>query len=239
MVENTTKVSVILPTYNEKGNIIELVDEIIGQLSLMNIEIEIIVVDDNSPDNTGKLVQDRFSDDERVKVFIRTEERGLATAIRYGIEKSSGDILVVMDTDFNHDPRMLPQMVKFLEYYDIIVGSRFTIGGGMEPTFRYLGSFFYNMFIRIILHTQIQDNLSGFFAIHREKLFALDFEKIFFGYGDYFFRLLFYAQRRKFKILEIPVVYQLRKYGESKTNLISIFIKYSIALLKLRIQKKE
>lgn len=239
MVENTTKVSVILPTYNEKGNIIELVDEIIGQLSLMNIEIEIVVVDDNSPDNTGKLVQDRFFDDEGVKVFIRTEERGFATAIRYGIEKSSGDIIVVMDTDFNHDPKMLPQLVKFLEYYDIVIGSRFTVGGGMDDTFRYFGSFVYNMFIRIILHTQIQDNLCGFFAIHREKVFALDFEKIFFGYGDYFFRLLFYAQKKKFKILEVPTFYQLRKYGESKTNLISVFIEYSIALLKLRIQKKE
>lgn len=233
------KVSVILPTYNEKGNIIELIDEIMGQLSPMDIETEIIVVDDSSPDNTYKVVNDRFSKDERVKVFIRTEERGLATAIRYGIEKSSGDFLVVMDTDFNHDPRMLPQMIKFLEYYDIIGGSRFTMGGGMEPTYRYIGSFFYNMSIRIILRTQIQDNLCGFFAIRREKLFALDFEKIFFGYGDYYFRLLFYAQREKFRILEIPTVYQLRKYGESKTNLISVFIKYSIALLKLRIQKKE
>lgn len=239
MVENTTKVSVILPTYNEKGNIIELIAGIMEQLSAMDIEKEIIIVDDNSPDNTGKVVRDSFSKDKRVKVFIRTEERGLATAIRYGIENSSGDILVIMDTDFNHDPKMLPQMVKFLEYYDIIGGSRFTMGGRMEPTFRYLGSFFYNMFIRILLHTQIQDNLSGFFAFRREKLFALDFDRIFFGYGDYYFRLLFYAQRRKFKILEIPVVYQLRKYGESKTNLISVFIKYSIALLKLRTQKKE
>lgn len=239
MEENTTKVSVILPTYNEKGNIIELVNEIMEQLSAVDIEKEIIIVDDNSPDETGKVVQDRFSEDESVKVFIRTEERGFATAIRYGIEKSSGDIIVVMDTDFNHDPKMLPQLVKFLEYYDIVIGSRFTVGGGMDDTFRYFGSFFYNMFIRILLHTQIQDNLCGFFAIRREKLFALDFEKIFFGYGDYFFRLLFYAQRRRFKILEIPTFYQLRKYGESKTNLISVFIKYSIALLKLRIQKKE
>lgn len=232
------KVSVILPTYNERGNVIELIDVIMAELSPLNMEREIVVVDDNSPDNTGKVVQGRFSGDESVKVFIRTKEKGLATAIRYGIEKSRGDIIVVTDSDFNHDPKLLPQMVKFLEYYDIIVGSRFTVGGGMEDTFRYLGSFVYNIFIRIILRTQIQDNLSGFFSIGRKKLFSLNFDKIFSGYGDYFFRLLFYAQRRKFKILEVPVFYQLRKYGKSKTNLISIFVRYSVALLKFRLQKR-
>jgi len=232
------KVSVILPTYNERENVIELIEVIIAELSPLDMEREIIVVDDNSPDNTGKVVQDRFSDDESVEVFIRTKEKGLATAIRYGIEKSTGDIIAVMDSDFNHDPKLLPQMVKFLDYYDVIVGSRFTLGGGMENTFRYRGSFVYNIFIRIILRTQIQDNLSGFFSIGRKKLFSLNFDRIFFGYGDYFFRLLFYAQRREFKILEVPVFYQLRKYGKSKTNLISIFIRYSIALLKFRLQER-
>lgn len=232
------KVSVILPTYNERRNVIELIEIIMAELAPLNLEREIIVVDDKSPDNTGKVLQDRFSNDESVKVFIRPEEKGLATAIRYGIERSTGDIIVVMDSDFNHDPKLLPQMVKFLEYYDIIVGSRFTVGGGMENTFRYRGSFVYNIFMRVILRTSIRDNLSGFFSIPRKKLFSLNFDKIFFGYGDYFFRLLFYVQRRRFKILEVPVFYQLRKYGKSKTNLISVFVRYSVALLKFRLQKQ-
>lgn len=231
------KISVILPTYNEKGNIIELINEILKQLSVVEIQKEIVVVDDNSPDGTGKIVELSFAGDKNVKTFIRYGERGLATAIRYGIEQSTGDIIVVMDTDFNHDPKMLPQMVKFLEYYDVIGGSRFTMGGGMEPTYRYLGSFFFNLGIRIILNTQIQDNLSGFFSIRREKLLVLDFEKIFFGYGDYFFRLLYYAKKDKFSILEIPVVYQLRKSGESKTNVAKVLFKYMMALIKLRLQE--
>lgn len=233
-MEVTKKVSVILPTYNEKGNIIELINEIEEQLSLIKVEKEIVVVDDNSPDETGKIVLDAFANDNGVKVFIRKEERGLATAIRYGIEKSTGDFIVVMDTDFNHDPKMIPQMVEFLKYYDVIGGSRFTLGGGMKPVYRYLGSFFYNLFIRIILRTQIQDNLSGFFSIRRDKLFSLDFDKIFFGYGDYFFRLLFYALKEKCKILETPVFYQSRKTGESKTNLLPVLFRYTIALLKFR-----
>jgi len=228
------KVSVILPTYNEKGNIVELIREITKELSTIEVEREIVIVDDSSPDGTGVIVRDAFSNDNSVKVFIRTEGRGLATAVRYGIEKSSGNFIAVMDTDFNHDPKMLPQMIEFLKHYDVISGSRFTMGGGMEPTYRYIGSFIFNMFIRIILRTQIQDNLSGFFSIRREKLFSLDFDRIFYGYGDYFTRLLYLAEKQKYKILEVPVFYQLRKSGESKTNLASVFLKYAVSLLKFR-----
>lgn len=229
------KVSVILPTYNEKGNIIELIDIIVEQLLPMKLGTEIIVVDDNSLDNTGKLAHDHFVESKEVKVFIRTEERGLATAIRYGIEKSSGDIIVVMDTDFNHDPKILPQMIKFLEYYDIVIGSRFTVGGGMYSKFRYLCSYAFNFLIRIVLGTRLQDNLSGFFAIRRGVLFSLNFDKIFWGYGDYFFRFLFYAQKLGAAILDIPVVYPMRKTGGSKTSLPSVLFKYTTALIKLRI----
>ena len=228
------RVSVILPTYNEKGNIVELIDAITKQLLPMNISRELIVVDDNSRDGTGKLAREHFAENEEVKVFIRTEERGLATAIRYGIEKSSGDIIVVMDTDFNHDPKVLPQMVRFLEYYDIIIGSRFTMGGGMHNNFRYITSYVYNFLIRLLLTTRLQDNLSGFFSARREVLFSLDFEKIFWGYGDYFFRLLFYAEKLGTNILDIPVVYQRRKSGESKTHLLSLLVRYTTALIKLR-----
>ena len=233
-------VSIILPTYNEKGNIIELINVIMKQLSLMDKKKEIIVVDDNSPDNTGQLVRDHFVENEEVRTFIRTGERGLATAIRYGMEKSSGNIIIVMDTDFNHDPKMLPQMIKFLEYYDIIVGSRFTMGGGMgggrgmSDIVRYICSYVFNFMVRIVLGTRIQDNLSGIFSIRREVLFALDFEKIFWGFGDYFFRLLFYSKKIPATILSIPVVYQPRKSGESKVRLLSLMIQYTTALIKLR-----
>lgn len=232
--EVINKVSVILPTYNEKGNIVPLVTNIIENLSNKNVEKEIIVVDDNSPDQTGILAKDTFSGDETIKVFIRTNEKGFASAIRYGIEHSTGDILIVMDTDFNHDPKMIPQMIDLLKYYDIIIGSRYVMNGGMEDHFRYLGSYLYNIFLRQVLRTQIQDNTCGFFSIRRNRLFALNFDKIFFGYGDYFFRLLFYAKNHKYGILEIPVYYQLRKSGESKTSLLPVLGEYTVAALKLR-----
>ena len=231
-------ISMILPTYNEKGNITKLIDTLVKLFTeKMNIDYEIIVVDDNSPDGTGEIVVEKYKGNNRIKCFIRNKERGLATAIRYGIEKSKNDIIGVMDTDFNHDPKTLKIMIEFNKYYDLIIGSRYVNAGGMENKFRETGSFFYNFLIRLLLHTRIQDNLSGFFTIKREKLFKLNFDKIFFGYGDFFYRMLYYSTVKNFKILEIPVFYKNRTEGESKTNLSKIFIKYTWELLKFYFNK--
>ena len=169
-------VSVILPTYNESKNIVPLIEAIQHELGQAGISHEVLVVDDNSPDGTAAMVRERFGGDERVRLFVRTEERGLATAIAHGIRQAQGESVAVMDTDFNHDPVMLPQMVKFLEYYDIVIGSRFVMGGGMEQQWRYNASFLFNFFVRIVLHTQIQDNLCGFFTMRRDKLLAMDID---------------------------------------------------------------
>lgn len=228
------KVSVILPTYNEKDNICELIEAVAGALRPLDAALEIVVVDDNSPDGTAAAVREKYPEGGKVKLHVRTGERGLATAVRYGIEKSAGDIIAVMDTDFNHDPKLLPQMVEFLKYYDIVTGSRFTLGGGMYDNFRYYGSYLFNMMVRVVLNTRTQDNLSGFFSIRRELLFSLDFKRIFWGYGDYFFRLLFYAREIPAKIIEVPVVYQIRGGGESKTRVFEQLIKYTLALIRLR-----
>ena len=229
------KASIILPTYNEKYNIVELIEAIFQALSDQR-DYEIVVVDDNSPDGTAGAVRDSFPDDLRVKLFVRTEERGLATAIRYGAEHSTGNILVFMDTDFNHDPAILPQMIKFLDYYDIIIGSRFVMAGGMEDKFRQFSSLIYNYGIRILFGTPVHDNLSGFFSIDRDKLFSMDLDQIYYGYGDYFIRLLMVAHKRGYKMLEIPVFYRLRMHGHSKTQFVSTFVQYTKALLVLRLK---
>jgi dolichol-phosphate mannosyltransferase len=154
------------------------------------------------------------------------------------LEIAEGSILVVMDTDFNHDPAMIPQMVDLLRYYDLVIGSRFVMRGGMEDSLRYALSFAYNIFIRALFCTQIQDNLSGFFAVRQSQLFQLRpiFDKIFYGYGDYFIRLLLAAWRRDWKILEVPVFYILRRHGDSKTGFWRIFRDYTAAVIRLRIQ---
>lgn len=228
------KTSIILPTYNEKDNIVELIQAIFRAIEPHHIEPEIVVVDDNSPDGTAEIVRRRFGEDCRVKLFVRTEARGLATAIRYGIDHSTGDILVFMDTDFNHDPIIIPQMVQFLDHYDIIIGSRFVMAGGMEDRFRQYSSLIYNYGIRLLFRTPVHDNLSGFFSIYRHKLVAMDLDQIYYGYGDYFIRLLMVAHKRGYKMLEVPVFYRLRMHGHSKTQFLSTFLQYSRALLALR-----
>jgi len=192
------------------------------------------VVDDNSPDGTADVVRAYFATDARVKLFVRVHERGLASAIRYGIDHSDGEILVFMDTDFNHDPVIIPQMIKFLEYYDLIIGSRFVMAGGMEDKFRQFSSRLYNLWIRVLFNTPVHDNLSGFFSIYRAKLVSMDLDQIYYGYGDYFIRLLMVANKRGYNMLEIPVFYRLRMHGHSKTQFVSILKQYSYALLMLR-----
>lgn len=230
------KTSIILPTYNEKGNIVELIQTIFATLEPLDLDFQVVVVDDNSPDGTAEAVQQGFGQNGQVKLCVRTEMRGLATAIRHGIDHSDGDILVFMDTDFNHDPTIIPQMIKFLEYYDLIIGSRFVMAGGMEDHFRHFSSRIYNYGIRLLFGTPIHDNLSGFFSIYREKLEAMDLDQIYYGYGDYFIRLLMMARNRGYQMLEIPVFYRLRLHGHSKTQFIQILVQYTRALLALRIK---
>jgi dolichol-phosphate mannosyltransferase len=245
-------VSVVLPTYNERDNIIDLVVAIVGELEPMGAGYEVLVVDDSSPDGTAQLVRDHFALAEgaknewqgtigsfgHIRVVVRTVDKGLAKSIRHGLEVAQGRTLVVMDTDFNHDPAMIPQMVDLLRYYDLVIGSRFVMRGGMEDEVRYRLSFVYNFFIRALFLIQIQDNLSGFFAVRQERFFQLAplFDKIFYGYGDYFIRLLLVAWRRDWKILEVPVFYILRRHGDSKTGFWRIFRDYTTAVVRLRIQ---
>lgn len=232
------RTSVILPTYNEKGNIVELITTVIRILDAAKIGFEVIVVDDNSPDGTADEVIERFGKDNRVRVFVRKYERGLATAVRYGIDQAAGDIVVVMDTDFNHNPEKIPLLVKYLEDFDIVVGSRFVGGGGMKGLqLRYWGSYLFNAFIKLMLGIRSNDNLSGFFAIRKPLLSELPVENIFKDYGDYFIRLLYLVHQRNLSILEIPVVYDERLSGASKTNFLWHVINYTITVIKLFFRK--
>ena len=233
---NTSQISILvtLPTYNEAENILPLIDDLLN----LRPDIGVVVIDDDSPDGTAASVREAFGADDHVCLYVRAKERGLATAIAYGIRRAQGDAVAVMDTDFNHDPALLPQMVKFLEYYDIIIGSRFTMGGGMEERWRYLASFLFNFFVRLILRTQVQDNLCGFFTMRRDKLLRMDIERIFHGYGEYFMHLLFLAWREDYTILEVPAFYRVRMHGESKSRFFHMLYSYTLTALKVRLGKR-
>ena len=127
------KVSVILPSYNEKENIVELVEQILEIFRRERIEPEIIVVDDNSPDATADIVTERFGNQNRIKVIIRKQERGKSSAILTGLLNSSFPVAVIMDANLNHDPRDLPRLLKAIDDFDPALSAsqeNFSVGKG-------------------------------------------------------------------------------------------------------------
>src|SRR5258706_6164134 len=208
------QVSVVLPTYNEGGNIVALVQAIL-QIIPAGYSTEIVVVDDNSPDGTYAKVVETFAADTRVVPILRTSDRGFAKSIRTGIERATGDKVIVMDTDFTHDPVEIPRLLHVAQVYDMVSASRFCPGGAMQDLQHYLASLAFNWFLRVELRTQVQDNLGGYFVLDRAFLARLPSDRIFYGYGEYYFRLLHFAQRARAKIVEIPAVYALRTSGAS------------------------
>lgn len=232
-------ISIILPCYNEIGNIGFIIDDIMRICSYNDL-IEIIVVDDNSPDGTASFVKEKYADNRNIKIIVRKKEHGLAYSIRAGIEAAEGQIIIVMDADYNHEPHYIPTFCKIMECSDIdaVVGSRFVFGGDSTDNFRYYLSKIYNIFINFVLSGHMTDNLSGFFAIKRDKLFLLNFDKIFWGYGDYYLRLLLLMQKLNFSLIQFPVKYGVRKSGLSKTRFIQIFFRYTCEVFRAVYRKK-
>jgi len=224
-------VSVIVPAYNEAGSIVELITDI---LRWAPPDAEVLLVDDNSPDGTAARASAAFAGEARVRVLVRTTDRGFAKSIRAGIEAAGAPLVLVMDSDFNHDPADIPRLVGISPYADIVSGSRFAPGGNMPDRSRYLASLLYNFAIRVVLRTQVQDNLCGFFAMRRELLLALPLDEIFFGFGDYFYRLIHFAQRRHCSIIEVPIVLGARRTGTAKNRVARTFLQYTIALIRFR-----
>jgi len=229
------KLSVILPTFNEKDSINSLIREILDILEPQSYSFEIIVVDDNSPDGTYHAVSAEWQGDNHIRSFCREKEKGLATAILFGIKQSKGEKVIVMDTDFNHPPGLIPLLYCITDYFDIASCSRYVIGGGMETSrIRFIGSKVFNKFIHYTLKIQTTDNLSGYYCVKREILESIPTERIFYGYGDYFIRLLYILQKSNHPIIEIPVVYKDRMGGLSKTNIKSELFRYLRTVLRIK-----
>lgn len=227
MSPEVPRLSIVLPTYNEAATISAVVAELRAVLDRQSAPHEILVLDDASPDGTADRVTADHGECDGVRVIRRAPPRGLAVSIREGLERARGDVLVVMDADFNHDPADVPRLLAHLDECEVVGGSRFLPGGGMYSQRRQLGSRLMNLVIRAVVRTGVRDNLSGFFALRRATLARLPFDAIFFGYGDFYFRLLWYARRSGARIREIAVTYRPRAGGESKTPLVRTAFKYT------------
>lgn len=230
-------ISIIIPTFNERDNIIALLQQLIMVLTQINMLFEIIIVDDNSPDGTAGLIRKQYPL-KTVVVLSRYNERGLSTAILYGIRKAKGDIIIGMDADFNHPPEGILSLILHLKEKTLVVTSRFKKGGGMHGRLRYICTYIYNIFLKYILGFPTMDNMSGFYAIHKEDLFTLGIDRIYRGYGEYHLRLLWYAKKNSLQIKEIPMYFGKRKFGLSKSNLFGMLISYTACALQLRFQSR-
>ena len=226
------KFSIILPCYNEYKNLKLLIPEILNIFK--NKSFEILVVDDNSSDQTTNKLKKNFIKNSRIKYILRKKNRSLGLSIKDGFIASKGKVVIVMDTDFNHKPTDLKKMLHLYEInsFDMICGSRFIKGGFSSTTFRHFTSLIFNYFLNFITNGKQTDNLSGFFII-KKNLISKILNKTFYGYGEYYIRLLFYLQKKKISIKEIPVKYGARKYGISKSKLIAMFFLYTYHALKL------
>ena len=234
MIKDNPLVSIIVPTYNEKENIIPLIEQIHAQLK--DTRHQIIVVDDQSKDGTYQIVCDHKYD--YVRPILRTAKPSLAGSIRTGLEAADGDVFVLMDSDFNHQPKYIPQMIRNLEFYDCVVGSRFIYGGSMDSRWRHLLSWIFNIFVRLITGKYITDCLYGFLAMPRSVMEKIDYDKVFWGYGDYCIRLLYYLQEMDVEILQIPVVNGRRLKGQGNTGFLKVFVQYTRETFKLALRER-
>ncbi len=207
------EVSVIIPTYNEAGGIEQLISALTDLFARANIRGEIVVVDDNSPDGTGTLV-DSLATRYPVRCVHRAGKLGLASAVIDGWATSSSPILGVMDADFSHDVRAIPPMVRALESgYDLAVGSRYVRGGSIEnwPLRRKIISLVAIGLAKPL--TRIRDITSGFFLVRRKALDTVRLDPIGFKIG-----LEVIAKAKYDRFIEIPYAFTDRVAGTSKLN---------------------
>lgn len=213
MTNPGSSISVVLPSYNEKDNIPEAVNRISAALG--DRLLELIIVDDNSPDRTWEVVENLHN--PRVRLIRRMDKRGLASALADGTNAAKGDIVVWLDCDLGIPPEDIQKLVHMIPEYDVAVGSRY-VSGGMDtrPKFRAFLSLVFNMYCRIVLWTNFWDWTSGFAAARREVMQKVPLSPV--GFGEYFIEWIYDCKRQGINVIEIPYRYGLRKAGVSKTD---------------------
>jgi dolichol-phosphate mannosyltransferase len=227
------EIVVVLPTYNEAQNITGVVRELLA----LPLDIEVLVVDDLSPDGTWKIVEELGQADKRVHLLLRRENRGRGWAGIDGFKKAlemGAQYVVEMDSDFSHSPRYLPAMKAKMAEADMVLGSRFVEGGKDEARtlIRRMISGFARRYLALVLGVRVQDPSSGYRMFTAEAL-----RKIVprLNARDPFIvsEVLFFAQKFRLKIAEVPIEFFVRSAGESKLNPSTLF-KYLLRVWKLR-----
>jgi dolichol-phosphate mannosyltransferase len=211
---------VIVPTFNERENIARLIDNILGQ----DPRLDILVVDDGSPDGTADIVDAIIAVNSRVNILRRARKMGLGTAyvagFRWALERGY-DFVFEMDADFSHDPQHLPEFLRAIQSADLVLGSRYRDGKVTVvnwPIARLILSYFANVYARHVTGLQVWDATGGFKCFRRSVLEAIDLNKVRSNGYAFQIEMSFRAFKRGFRIVEIPIVFVDRTEGQSKMS---------------------
>ena len=214
------KALVVIPTYNEASNLPTLVPQVLAQ----DPRLEVLVVDDNSPDGTGPLAEALAGANPRVHVLHRESKLGLGTAyitgFRWALERGY-DYVFEMDADFSHDPAHLPEFLRAAAGADLVLGSRY-LGGKVTvvnwPIGRLMLSYWANVYARWVTGLKIWDLTGGFKCFHRRVLEALDLSEVRSNGYAFQIEMSVRAWRNGFRLAEVPIVFVDRTVGQSKMN---------------------
>jgi len=210
---------IIIPTYNEKENLETLIETIFR----LDRDIEILVVDDGSPDGTGKIADRLAEKDSRVHVIHREGKLGLGSAylrgFRFAIDRKY-DLIFEMDADFSHDPDFLPAFLEKAEQCDVVLGSRYIQGVNVInwPMSRLLLSYFANVYTRVVTGLPVRDATGGFKCFHRRALESIDLDNVKSDGYSFQIEMTFKCWKKGFRVCEIPIIFYERRKGQSKMS---------------------
>lgn len=234
------KTAVVIPTYNEKESLPRLMRELLE----LPVNIEIVVVDDNSPDGTGAIADDFAADHAQVRVVHRSGKLGLGTAYVAGFRQAlagGADRVVTMDADFSHNPRYIPNLVALCERYDLAIGSRYVPGGGIDANWgfhRKLLSAAANRFARTLLGLRAHDCTAGFRCYRAAVLRSIPLDDIRSNGYSFLVEMLYLCQSRGYSIGETPILFEDRREGTSKISQVEI-VKGVRTVVRLGVRRFE
>ncbi|MBU4242648.1 MAG: polyprenol monophosphomannose synthase [Nanoarchaeota archaeon] len=234
------KACIILPTYNEKENINLILDALLKEFELIDdFNMEVLVVDDNSPDKTWETVEKYSQKHPNIHLLLRKKKSGLGSAyiegINFAIDKLKADFVFNMDADLSHDPKLISKMLEQGKEFNLVIGSRYIKGGGFAnwPWYRKLISKGANLFGVIILGLKIKDISSGFRCYSKDIINKTNLSKIESTGYAFLEELLFHCIKNGAKVKEIPLIFVDRTKGETKLNKKEM-INFFLTIIRLR-----
>ena len=236
-------ISIVIPTYNEKENLPELINKIFNIFEKCNLDGNVIVVDDSSPDGTGYIADQLAKKDNRVQVIHRKGKLGIGTAhiagFKHAIEINHSDLIFSMDSDLSHDPKYLPNFIELHENgCDVIVGSRYVEGGGVINwgLYRKAVSKSANLLSSTLLGVKVHDMTTGYRCYDRKVLEKLDLDSIRSNGYSFLEEILFYCNKENFSIGETPIIFMDRAHGKSKLSKKEM-IKFFLTIMRLTLKR--